>query len=376
MPDTTTTPLMQMILPVPGVRLGRQWALDLIDALTIHLDPHDHSSGKGAKVGPAGLDIIADLSFLGSDGNNHNLTDLRSARLVALGAAIGADPADRHALFAVGNELYYIDGAGNAVRLTLNGAIDAATAGGISGMAGGAAVAYSAISKFFTFIQAANQAAGIDVGNVNVREMVVAGNAVTMKVPAGLAASYNWIFPAALPASWQVLQIDAAGQVTAANPAGMRIGHARTDDGSNVTNNTHICPIDNTIPVIAGSPELDPINTAAATYAPKKSNSKIRVRAGIYIRGNANATHLVVAIGSSATGAVVKAVFIRNDGSAVGDNLKFVEVEYEYAPGSVAAVTWTPYIGGAGAGGVFTSDPGSYFGGTFKNYVEVEEIAQ
>ena len=62
MAETSTTTFMSLTLPTPGERLGPTWASDINTALT-SIDAHDHSSGKGAQVGIAGITIDGSFDF-------------------------------------------------------------------------------------------------------------------------------------------------------------------------------------------------------------------------------------------------------------------------------------------------------------------------
>lgn len=213
---TTTTTFMLMTLPVPLSEPGPSWASEIIDAFGV-IDAHDHSTGKGTPVTPAGLNVTSDLSMKGTGTTGNNLTDARSLRLESQASTL-AGALDKGAVYRVGNELYYNDANGTAVRITLNGTVDTSGSGSITGMGGtGAAAAYSNVSKTFSFTQASNQAAAIDAGNLLLREEVVAGNAVTLKAPTGLAASYSVTMPAALPAATNttLLTIDDTGAIAA-----------------------------------------------------------------------------------------------------------------------------------------------------------------
>ena len=61
------TPNMNLSLPVPTSTVGPAWASQLNTAVEV-VDDHDHSSGKGKKVTPAGISINADLDI-----NSNNL---------------------------------------------------------------------------------------------------------------------------------------------------------------------------------------------------------------------------------------------------------------------------------------------------------------
>jgi hypothetical protein len=114
---TTTTPNMNMVLPSVSVTPGPTWANELNAALTLN-DAHDHSTGKGVSITPSGLNINADLTFA-----SNNATNLRTARFVN-NSSFTPGANDLGCLYELNNELYYRDGAGNAVQITLSGAVD------------------------------------------------------------------------------------------------------------------------------------------------------------------------------------------------------------------------------------------------------------
>lgn len=114
---TNTTPNMDLILPDVTITTGPSYAY-LLNAAQYLIDAHDHSTGKGVKVTPDGLNISSDLSF-----GQNDATDLRSARLFN-NVTFTPGIADKTCLYALADELYYIDGAGNNVQITLNGALD------------------------------------------------------------------------------------------------------------------------------------------------------------------------------------------------------------------------------------------------------------
>lgn len=114
---TTTTPDMNLILPDVSITAGPQWAT-LLNAAFNLIDSHDHSSGKGALITPAGLNISSDLTFA-----QNNATNLRTVRLFPNGS-FSPVSTDKTCLYANGGELFYIDAAGNVVQITLNGSVD------------------------------------------------------------------------------------------------------------------------------------------------------------------------------------------------------------------------------------------------------------
>lgn len=114
---TTTTTNMSMILPDVSVTVGPDWAT-LVNAALVLNDAHDHSSGKGIKVTPSGLNISSDLTFA-----QNNATNLRTARLYN-NSSITLGVNDKTCLYSLNDELYYVDGAGNDIQVTIGGAIN------------------------------------------------------------------------------------------------------------------------------------------------------------------------------------------------------------------------------------------------------------
>jgi hypothetical protein len=110
------TPNMNLTLPVPTVTLGPVWAMQQ-SAVDEQIDAHDHSSGKGVKVTPAGLNINTDLSF-----NGNKLTELKLAQLEEQSAAL-TGAANANGLHSVLGNLYWTNNSGVAVQLTAGGAI-------------------------------------------------------------------------------------------------------------------------------------------------------------------------------------------------------------------------------------------------------------
>jgi len=108
---------MELVLPDVGSTPGPAWA-SLLNAAMLVIDGHDHSEDSGVRITPSGINISTDLEF-----NNNNATELRTARLTNH-SPFTPGVNDLACLFAEDNELFYRDGAGNTVQITLNGALD------------------------------------------------------------------------------------------------------------------------------------------------------------------------------------------------------------------------------------------------------------
>lgn len=201
------TPYMAMTLPAVSATLGPQWATDLNDALTVN-DAHDHSTGKGVPVRPAGLYMDADLNFRGTNPEN-----MRSARFALQGSLLGGID-DVCCLYFQGADLYTNDAAGNQIQLTTGGGI-AGAAGSIAGLVSPASVVYTPASKIFNFYSGSLVRAALACGPLTIADAVASGKGVTISAPSGLTANYNLELPSALPATTQVLTVSSAGLIAA-----------------------------------------------------------------------------------------------------------------------------------------------------------------
>lgn len=211
--STTTTPYMGLVLPVPSSEIGPDWASELITAIN-SIDSHNHSSGQGVAVPTAGLNINADLSL-----NSFNLITMRSVRLKDnITAITGAS--DLNVLHCAGGNLYYRDGSGNQIQLTIAGALNASSVGGIGGdyATSTASVAYNNTTKVFTFTQAASTSAKVDFGDILLRKTSASSNAITLKAAAGLSADYTLTLPAAAPGATSYVQVDSSGNLAFSTP--------------------------------------------------------------------------------------------------------------------------------------------------------------
>lgn len=206
MAGENTSPNMNLPVPGVGVTTGPQFAIDLNACLAI-LDAHDHSAGNGVKVSPAGLNISADLSFLGN-----NAIRLRTCRFDSQTAVLGA-AADLNCLQVVNGDLYYNDGTGNKVRITQSGGV-AGSPGSISNLTSPASAAYVSAASTFVWQSASNTAAKMDNGAIKIRTQTVSSKYMELAPPASIAADYTITMPN-LPASQKILTLDNTGNMAA-----------------------------------------------------------------------------------------------------------------------------------------------------------------
>lgn len=190
------TALMGMDLPVVSTTIGPTWATQLNAALTV-VDSHNHTSGYGALVPTAGLNINADLTFAG-----YNATTLRSARFSSQASALVV-ASDLGCVYNVLGDLYWNNGSGTAVKVTSGSGINAAGIGiGGDFSTSTAAVTYTTATKIFLFTQSSGVTAKLSCADVIISEPVSSANTITLKSPVSLASSYSLTLPTALPSSY------------------------------------------------------------------------------------------------------------------------------------------------------------------------------
>jgi hypothetical protein len=203
------TPSMGLTLPTIDGSPGT-WDVILNQALTV-IDGHTHQIGSGERITPAELSINADLTFAGNAATN----------LKALAFTAQASYATSKALWvnSANDDLYYRR-AGTDYRLTLNGALNVAIAGGIAGdyAAAAASLYYDDAAEAYRFLEAApapNDWSRVLCGDLDLYEHASGiSNRVRLSSPAALAASYALTFPAAVPGAKSMVQVSSAGVLT------------------------------------------------------------------------------------------------------------------------------------------------------------------
>lgn len=202
--STTISPNMLLTVPVVGVEPGPDWASDINNCFDI-LDQHDHSSGSGVLITPAGLNINAALNMQGNELDN----------TAAVVMTAQTSFSTNKSLYVIGNEVYYRDGAGNQVQITNGGNVNAG-AGSITGLpSGSASVVYTSGNQTYTFQSATSTAANLDAGALLMRNLSPNSTyALTLTPPAALGSNYTLTLPA-LPASKKIATVTAAGVVAA-----------------------------------------------------------------------------------------------------------------------------------------------------------------
>ena len=201
----TTTNNMGLVLPDPSVTLGPDWAVQLNAALAL-LDTHDHSTGKGVKVTPAGFNFTADLPCAGFKLTDCGVVGLRS--LVANLTTAGS-------LHIKNGDLYHVSSNGTAVQITSGTGLNLSSTGTIGGDFGSVGVTASATYtdslKTFSWLQASGISAKMFMGDILLTYPGAGENSVTLKAQTGSAA-YPFSFPLAqATANDQVMAVSTAG---------------------------------------------------------------------------------------------------------------------------------------------------------------------
>lgn len=383
---------MGLDLPVvgPGGTQGPTWATMLNDALGL-VDSHDHSTGKGTKVTPAGMTINQDLPFA-----NNNLTGLRQSRYQDQGGNLSV-AADNGGFYRNGDDIYWRDGAGNNVRITAGGNVNASGSGGITGMGGTtAAVTYSDLLDTFTFTHNTNLSAKIDVSEITIREYnVVSPNGITLKSPAALAGAYSITLLTALPATNRILSISntgalsagAAGAIVTADIADSQVTAVKVAAGfvvgySRVTNLN--LSTASTIPYDDTTPRWDEgaaITNGSIAYTAKKAGNKLRIRVVGQVAGATIGNNLIVSLFKDAALAADLAIAAMNHVviRTVSSNPDSFDMEFEDTAADVAAHTYAVRLGSQDGSNVFFGVVASpTFGGVRAptNFMEITEIQQ
>jgi hypothetical protein len=121
MANNTTTPNMGLTVPTPQAETGPEYATEISNNLTNVLDSHDHSSGKGVAVTPAGLNINADLTL-----NQNNIISARAIRYTSQPSGL-VGVGDLNETFVRTGDLWYVNSSGQQVQVTTGGVLNVGT---------------------------------------------------------------------------------------------------------------------------------------------------------------------------------------------------------------------------------------------------------
>jgi hypothetical protein len=264
MADNTTTPSMNLVVPIPSTAPGPAWATTIAGDMTV-IDAHDHTSGKGVPITPDALNINTDLPVSGN-----NVIDVRTTRYTPEAAPI-SEPSDLGCTYVVDDDLYFNDGAGNQIRLTQGGSVSGSS-GTITGLPSGTASA-SFSGGTFSFRSATNTPATMSVGPITTGAAIASPFTVTIAASASQASNYSLTYPLALPGSTSLLNVDTSGNMGYAATTGsgavvLSTGPTITNAALTATNATLTTPTI-TNPTITAPTVTGPIlNTNGSAAAP------------------------------------------------------------------------------------------------------------
>lgn len=328
-----------MSLPIPtvGQEPGPQYASDVNNSFTI-IDGHTHNPGSGVQVTTSGLNINADLSI-----NNNNLTAVRSVRFQSQGSPIGGAQ-DLNCAYVAGVDLWYNDGNGNQIQLTLNGSI-AGTAGSISGLVPPASASYNSGSGTFIWQSAVNTPANMDFASAIFRNMTSGSNGVTVSAPSALGSNYSLVWPT-IPGTTNFVSLDTSGNFAA-------VWNVDNTTINFTGNNIQVKPAGITATQIANDAVTTPAILNGAVTAPK-TGFNIDLAATIFTTGGtfivpANVTNIAVlgAGGGGGAGGGNSGNPNNRGGGGGGAGVQPILTTTSVSPGE----TLTIVIGAGGAGG-------------------------
>ena len=184
----STTPYMNLDLPVPSVTEGPEWAESVVEAFET-VDSHDHTPGNGVPINSAAIELDADLSFDG-----FKATEVQAVILDPQASSLSA--ANTSALYSIDGDFWYNNSTGTPVQITDGNSLASASSplvpagviwpyGGSSAPTGfllcnGSAISRATYSDLFavigTLYGVGDGATTFNLPNANGRTAVGAGN--------------------------------------------------------------------------------------------------------------------------------------------------------------------------------------------------------
>lgn len=200
---------MGLVYATPG-DTSDTWGVVLNTLLNL-VENHDHSSGKGVQIPSSGLGVDADVSWA-----TNAITSLLAIEFAEVAAT--AVTSYSNALFAnsADGNLYWRNASGVDVQITAGNTLDVSIVGGIGGdySSVSALLSYNDASKNYWLQQEGGPRpwAGLQTGDIQLFQKAASiTNAITLKSPNSLAASYAITLPAAVPTVQTMLQQSTSG---------------------------------------------------------------------------------------------------------------------------------------------------------------------
>lgn len=201
----SNTPNMQLVLPEVLVTSGPQYATQINAALDV-VDAHDHSTGKGVRITPSGLNINSDLSF-----GNNQATALKAVVLQAQSAV-----ASLGALYNIGGNLFYRDGGNNVIQLTSGGSLNVSSVGAITGLTSPASASFVSLNSSFVYQSDATTYAKLETGDILLYSRAASvgtAQAITLVADPSTSA-YSLRLPVSAPADNTLIRMKSGTNVS------------------------------------------------------------------------------------------------------------------------------------------------------------------
>lgn len=201
---STISPNMTLVIPSVGITDGPEYA-EYINACLEIIDGHDHSTGSGVQITPAGINISSELSFNGYPATQLQYIQLENQSSIDTLQALYVKPGGEGTPI---NDLWYNDGNGTAIQLTKDGVVNALLAS-LPGQSYGGGT--------FTWKQGTGSTvpANFDIGDITIRPTTAATTyGITLTTPPAIASAYTLVLPA-LPAAQKFMTLDASGNIAA-----------------------------------------------------------------------------------------------------------------------------------------------------------------
>lgn len=191
----TPTPNMGLLQPIIGTDTGLTWEQSTnTNASTV--DQHNHTSGQGVPIPPAGLNINSALPF-----NNQQATGVQ--------AVVFQDQASLstlNAMYTINGELWYNDPT-QPVQITLGGTVNATS----SGIASGTASA-SFVSSVLVVDSNTSTPANIQAGSILLGNNVANSKYLTLSPPSAMATNLAQTLPST-PVAQSFMTMDSSGNM-------------------------------------------------------------------------------------------------------------------------------------------------------------------
>lgn len=336
MSNVTTSPNMNLPIPVPGLDPGPDYANNLYACLGPTgggIDGHDHSAGNGVPITPAGINISSDLPFSGN-----NAIQLKTARFNSQSAAITSSSPNVGCAYNVLGNLYWNDASGNQIQITSGGAV-AGTPGSIANLVAPASASYVALSKTFVWQSDVATAANMDFASAILRNSTASSKGCTLNPPSAMAADITLTLPT-IPSDQSFMAVDNSGNMS---------GYAAVSGGIVRTN---LAPLGQQISTSSGSASTNSTSYTDVTNLSKSITTSGRpVWVGLMWDGTSSISSIEVDSVVGGTGAVGNVRFVR--GSTALNPAEF-RIDAQSASSQALRFSWPVtsyfYIDPVGAG--------------------------